>query len=153
MDDAALVAVDVVEGQGGAVLIGVDDLAVGHQTQLDQRLEAVADTQHQTVAVVQMGGDLFLDLGVAEEGGDELGGAVGLVAAGEAAGDLVTMRCEAFPMLAVWANPSGSFICLEPWFGRADDEGFAGTIDQKKEIQVLNAGAKQEIAYSIEFHR
>ena len=66
---------------------------------------------------------------------------------------LVTMRCEAFPMLAVWANPSGSFICLEPWFGRADDEGFAGTIDQKKEIQVLNAGAKQEIAYSIEFHR
>ena len=65
---------------------------------------------------------------------------------------LVTMRCEAFPMLAVWANPDGPFICLEPWFGLADDEGFAGTIDQKKEIQVLNAGAKQEIAYSIEFH-
>ena len=64
----------------------------------------------------------------------------------------VTMHCEAFPMLAVWANPDGPFICLEPWFGRADDEGFTGTIDQKKDIQVLNVGAKQEIAYSIEFH-
>ena len=64
----------------------------------------------------------------------------------------VTVHCEAFPMLAVWANPNGPFICLEPWFGRADDEGFAGTIDQKKDIQVLDAGAKQEITYAIEFH-
>ncbi len=29
------------------------DVAVGHQTQLDERLEAVADAQHQTVAVLQ----------------------------------------------------------------------------------------------------
>lgn len=64
----------------------------------------------------------------------------------------VTMHCEAFPMLAVWANPDGPFICLEPWFGRADDEGFAGTIDQKKDMQTLNAGEKKEIAYTIAFH-
>ena len=64
----------------------------------------------------------------------------------------VTMHCEAFPMLAVWANPQGPFICLEPWVGRADDEGFTGTVDQKKDMQCLSAGAKQEIAYSIEFH-
>lgn len=47
----------------------------------------------------------------------------------------VTAYCEAFPMLAVWANPKGAFVCLEPWFGRADDEGFTGTIDQKKDAQ------------------
>lgn len=64
----------------------------------------------------------------------------------------VSMQCEAFPMLAVWANPQGPFICLEPWFGRADDEGFTGTVDQKKDMQTLNAGEKQEIAYTIEFH-
>ncbi len=64
----------------------------------------------------------------------------------------VTMHCEAFPMLAVWANPEGPFICLEPWFGRADDDGFTGTVDQKKDMQALNAGEKQEIAYRIEFH-
>ena len=64
----------------------------------------------------------------------------------------VTLHCETFPMLAVWANPDGPFICLEPWFGRADDVDFAGTIDQKKDIQALSAGAKQEIAYTIAFH-
>ncbi|MBQ6122288.1 MAG: aldose 1-epimerase family protein, partial [Clostridia bacterium] len=47
----------------------------------------------------------------------------------------VTLECEQFPMLAVWANPKGPFICLEPWFGRTDDEGFTGTIDRKKGIQ------------------
>ncbi len=64
----------------------------------------------------------------------------------------VTLHCEAFPMLAVWANPQGPFICLEPWFGRADDEGFTGTVRQKKDMQTLNAGGKREIAYTIEFH-
>lgn len=64
----------------------------------------------------------------------------------------VTLHCETFPMLAVWANPDGPFICLEPWFGRADDEGFTGTIDQKKAMQSLQAKEKQEIAYAIEFH-
>ena len=63
----------------------------------------------------------------------------------------VMLHCDQFPMLAVWANPRGPFICLEPWFGRTDDEGFQGTIDQKKAIQSLGAGEKKEIAYSIAF--
>ena len=63
----------------------------------------------------------------------------------------VMMDCAQFPMLAVWANPKGPFICLEPWFGRTDDEGFTGTIDRKKGIQFLDPGAKKEIAYSIDF--
>ena len=64
----------------------------------------------------------------------------------------VTLHSESFPMLAVWAKPNGPFICLEPWVGRADDEGFTGTVDQKKDVQTLNARAQQEIAYRIEFH-
>ena len=63
----------------------------------------------------------------------------------------VMMDCAQFPMLAVWANPKGPFICLEPWFGRTDDEGFTGTIDQKKGIQRLMPGEKKEISYSIDF--
>ncbi len=34
------------------------DIAVGHQTQLDQRLEAVADAQHQAVALLEQVGAL-----------------------------------------------------------------------------------------------
>ena len=44
--DAALMAADHILAQGGAGLIGIDDLTKGHQTQLDQRLEAVTDAQH-----------------------------------------------------------------------------------------------------------
>ena len=64
----------------------------------------------------------------------------------------VTLHCETFPMLAVWANPEGPFICLEPWVGRADDDGFTGTVDQKKAVQSLLPHGKQEIAYVIAFH-
>ena len=63
----------------------------------------------------------------------------------------VMLHCDHFPMLAVWANPKGPFICLEPWFGRTDDEGFRGSIDQKKAIQSLRSGEKKDICYSIEF--
>ena len=63
----------------------------------------------------------------------------------------VMMDCEQFPMLAVWANPQGPFICLEPWFGRTDDEGFRGSIDEKKGIQRLGAGATRTMAYTIDF--
>ena len=63
----------------------------------------------------------------------------------------VRMDCAQFPMLAVWANPAGPFICLEPWFGRTDDEGFEGSIDQKKDIQMLEPGERREISYSMEF--
>ncbi len=64
----------------------------------------------------------------------------------------VMLDCAGFPMLAVWANPQGPFICLEPWFGRTDDEGFTGTIDQKKGIQYLESGAMREISYSMTFY-
>lgn len=63
----------------------------------------------------------------------------------------VLMDCEQFPMLAVWANPKGPFICLEPWFGRTDDEGFTGTIDMKKGMQSLESGERKKIGYGIEF--
>ena len=66
---------------------------------------------------------------------------------------LVTLECTQFPMLAVWANRNGSFICLEPWFGRTDDEGFTGSIAEKKGIESLEGGEKKAISYTIEFHR
>ena len=65
----------------------------------------------------------------------------------------VTMRCGDFPILAVWANPAGPFLCLEPWIGRCDDEGFAGDISEKACEAALAPGECARIGYSIEFHR
>lgn len=64
---------------------------------------------------------------------------------------LVMMDCAQFPMLAVWANPAGPFICLEPWFGRTDDAGFCGTLGEKAGIQRLAPGGRQDISYAIDF--
>ena len=74
---------------------------------------------------------------------------VGLAEKGKA--PFVTLHCEAFPMLAVWANPKGPFICLEPWFGHTDDVGFAGSIHQKKAVQRLEAGKKRTIEWDMDF--
>ena len=65
----------------------------------------------------------------------------------------VTLHCEDFPILAVWANAVGPFICLEPWCGRTDDEGFAGELPEKVCQERLNPGESKKIAYDIEFHR
>ena len=64
----------------------------------------------------------------------------------------VTMNCAGFPLLAVWANPRGPFICLEPWFGRTDDAGFTGTLEEKPGMETLAPGGRRRISYSIRFH-
>ena len=56
-------------------------------------------------------------------------------------------------LFAVWANAAGPFVCLEPWRGRTDDEGFAGELAGKVCEQRLAPGETEEISYSIEFHR
>lgn len=65
----------------------------------------------------------------------------------------VTLRCPGFPFLAVWANAKGPFLCLEPWFGRTDEAGFAGTLEEKKGMERLAGGETRRYSYEIEFHR
>ena len=64
----------------------------------------------------------------------------------------VTLNCPGFPMLAVWANPRGPYICLEPWLGRTDDAGFTGTLAEKPGMERLGPGEERTITYSIDFH-
>ena len=63
----------------------------------------------------------------------------------------VLVHCDEFPILAVWANPKGPFLCLEPWFGRTDDEGFSGGLEEKPGLQSLEAHGSKEISWSIDF--
>jgi galactose mutarotase-like enzyme len=44
------------------------------------------------------------------------------------------------PYLGVWTKPGAPFICIEPWHGITDPEGFAGDLSQKPGIRVLKAG-------------
>jgi galactose mutarotase-like enzyme len=42
--------------------------------------------------------------------------------------------------LGVWTKPGANFICIEPWHGITDPEGFSGDFMEKPGVQVLKAG-------------
>ena len=65
----------------------------------------------------------------------------------------VTMTCGQFPMLGIWTKETGNFICLEPWFGRSDNVGFTGTVDEKPGVEKLAKEEKKVISYTVEFHK
>lgn len=65
----------------------------------------------------------------------------------------VTLTCEQFPMLGIWMKPSGEFVCLEPWVGRADNDGFVGTLEEKTGEERLEPGASKKFIHAIEFHK
>jgi galactose mutarotase-like enzyme len=44
------------------------------------------------------------------------------------------------PYLGVWTKPGAPFVCIEPWHGITDPEGFSGDLMQKPGVQVLEAG-------------
>jgi galactose mutarotase-like enzyme len=45
------------------------------------------------------------------------------------------------PYLGVWTKPQAPFICIEPWHGVADPDGFAGDFRTKPGVFTVAAGA------------
>ena len=46
--------------------------------------------------------------------------------------------------LAVWTQPGAGFVCIEPWAGHADPEGFSGEMRDKPGGRVLGAAEAAE---------
>jgi galactose mutarotase-like enzyme len=44
------------------------------------------------------------------------------------------------PYLGVWTKPGAPFICIEPWHGVTDPEGFSGDFKDKPGVFVLKSG-------------
>ena len=65
----------------------------------------------------------------------------------------VTMTCEQFPFLGIWTKTTGNFICLEPWVGRTDNDGFKGTLEEKIGMEKLSAGESRKISHTVEFYK
>lgn len=53
------------------------------------------------------------------------------------------------PMLALWQKPGAHHLCIEPWAGIADPEGFAGDIREKPGIMRLRPGEARCFRLSI----
>ena len=59
----------------------------------------------------------------------------------------------ASPYFGIWSptDKQAPFVCIEPWYGRCDDEGFSGELSEKAGIQCIEPGEVFEAAYFIEF--
>jgi galactose mutarotase-like enzyme len=53
------------------------------------------------------------------------------------------------PYLGIWTKPQAGFICIEPWHGVADPEGFSGDFTAKPGVFSVAAGAAARIEMAI----
>ena len=60
------------------------------------------------------------------------------------------VRCiDEFCSFGIWSLPKGPYVCLEPWAGRCDDEGFCEDISQKPGINQAKPGECWKKQYAI----
>lgn len=56
------------------------------------------------------------------------------------------------PVVGIWSpSPEAPFICIEPWYGRADRMGYDGDFAGREYVNRLHPGEKFEASYMIVF--
>lgn len=64
---------------------------------------------------------------------------------------ILKVEFKDFPYLGIWSKPNlAPFVCIEPWFGVADEENSNQNIEDKRGIQVLLKDELFSCFYSIE---
>jgi galactose mutarotase-like enzyme len=53
------------------------------------------------------------------------------------------------PYLGLWMKPGADFICIEPWNGMADPQGYAGDFANKPGVFMIRSGATATIGIAI----
>lgn len=64
--------------------------------------------------------------------------------------DFIKVEFKNFPDLGIWTKVNAPFICIEPWFGHADEVNTNQELEEKVGIQILGVGKKFESMYSME---
>lgn len=64
-------------------------------------------------------------------------------------GKRVKMTCENWTALGLWTKKDAPFICIEPWWGWADELNSSGNILEKAGMQFLSPGKETSYSYSI----
>lgn len=56
------------------------------------------------------------------------------------------------PLFGIWSPPgkNAPFVCIEPWYGRCDDENFEGTLEERKWGNRIAPGQIWKASYTIE---
>lgn len=55
------------------------------------------------------------------------------------------------PLFGIWSPPGkkAPFVCIEPWYGRCDSEGFEGTLEERKWGNKIKPGEIWKASYRI----
>jgi galactose mutarotase-like enzyme len=69
---------------------------------------------------------------------------------GSDAGPQLRVSFPDAPYLGVWTKPGAPFICIEPWHGITDPQGFTGDFKDKPGVFVLAAGESLPTTMAIE---
>lgn len=58
------------------------------------------------------------------------------------------------PLFGIWSVPDSdaSYVCIEPWYGRADSVDFEGSLEDREWSNSLEAGESSEKKYTITIH-
>lgn len=64
---------------------------------------------------------------------------------GAESGPRITMQFPDTPYLGVWTKPGAPFICIEPWHGISDPQGFDGDFTQKPGVFIVPPGSNREL--------
>jgi galactose mutarotase-like enzyme len=68
---------------------------------------------------------------------------------GSGGGPQIQIAFPDAPYLGIWTKPGAGFVCIEPWHGITDPEGFSGDFAQKPGAFVLKAGESHSAAMAI----
>ena len=61
----------------------------------------------------------------------------------------VSVEHPDLPLLGIWTKPGAPYLCLEPWQGIADPEGYAGEFRDKPGVVMIAAGDRRSVTMRI----
>jgi galactose mutarotase-like enzyme len=61
----------------------------------------------------------------------------------------ITVSFAGMPHLGIWMKPGAGYICIEPWQGHADPEGFEGDIFSKPGIVLVRPGDTRDFRMDV----
>jgi len=61
----------------------------------------------------------------------------------------IEVSWDGFRQLGIWQKPGADFICIEPWHGHADPQGFGGDLLDKPGMMLIPPGEKRVLTHRV----
>ena len=74
------------------------------------------------------------------------------VSYGAADGPRLEIAFPDTPKLGIWTKPGAAYVCVEPWHGIADPDGYTGEFRDKPGVFEVAAGDTKRISMSVTLH-